>query len=267
MKIGGNIKLLQVITEPVIHPLFKLTKPYCVDIGGHGNRTQICQLQVHLTHCGPTTFFIQARQPQLIDPNLSIDGPSTACIFRVLQSRKDAFNLSKIRVTHDGKDLAIDGFPINSCWVSCIEVAFVLEFDQLCDVKIQFIFCRPNHLLVGCSEWCCFQRILDLVEVVDVVVTNPYHCIHLTIPEPVVFFQAFQMIEHGDALVLPQIMVERFENSPSITFIEVDDIDAEGLFILEDVDPAIAEGLYTLNARWGAVRDGIPAVVFLNIDS
>jgi hypothetical protein len=40
------------------------------------------------------------------------------------------------------------------------------------------------------------------------------------------------MIEHGDALVLPQIMVERFENGPSITFIEVDDIDAEGLFIL-----------------------------------
>ena len=61
-------------------------------------------------------------------------------------------------------------------------------------------------------------------------------------------------------------MVKRFENSPSITFVEVDHIDAEGLFILEDVDAAIAERLYTLNARWRAIRDGVPSVVFFNVN-
>ena len=61
-------------------------------------------------------------------------------------------------------------------------------------------------------------------------------------------------------------MVKRFENSPSVTLIEVDHIDAEGLFILEDIDAAIAQRLYTLNTGWRAVRDGVPAVVFFNVN-
>ena len=73
------------------------------------------------------------------------------------------------------------------------------------------------------------------------------------------------MDEHGEFAILTDVEVKVSEYTPGLAFLQVADRHAQRLFVLEDVDPAIAEGLYAINAGWDAVRNGVALVVLFDV--
>ena len=197
LKIGRNVKLREIIPITLHHPLLQLTEPLRMDIPGHGNGTEIRELHVHLCHGSPAALFVDAGQPQLVDPQLGTNRTAAAGIPGVLYPDQQAAHFTKVRIAHDRIDLPVDGLPIHQVRIVRTDISLGLQLHQIDQINVQLVVFRPDVLRVITPEGREFQRISDLIEVIDEIIANADDGIHFLLPQRCLPLQALRMNEHG----------------------------------------------------------------------
>jgi hypothetical protein len=124
----------------------------------------------------------------------------------------------------------------------------------------------PDQVIIGSTPRRFLQRNTDLVIIVDQVISEPDHIVNFVIIEVVSNARRFHVRVHEKLSILSQIKIDRFEHASYITTRKVADLQAQCLFIQQQVHIVVAQLLLPDHSRRRFIRDRCTRTVLFNIN-
>ena len=273
---GRDAVIVHVFLVAFAHFVFYASESGCFHVSGQIDGTQVGELYIQGTLCGPTAIIAVFLQAKLVGPYFHRLG----CTGIVTHADHDGLHLAQGRVTHDAylvvrPVVVVDGEECGQVGIAeaLLAVACLFHFGEHREVDVQHILFRPygaalfggiSVVASGCRQ---LQGNFVFVEVVLVVRAEPDEDTGLIVFRfGYILGQRVGMDEHLEVFVLAHVQVGVLVHGAGVSRSQVTYRQREGLFVVFG-QLALCRIHYAADARRQYVVHRCLVVVFFDVDS